>query len=329
MKFVALSVILALAVSLSSAVPVDQLLIEEWETFKATHGKVYLGSEEEFRMNIFLDNRQKIAEHNARYHKGEVTFTLAMNRFGDMLSHEFVSQMNGYKGRTSALKGATFMKPANVQVPESVDWRQSGYVTPVKDQAQCGSCWAFSATGAMEGQHFRKTGKLVSLSEQNLVDCSDENGGCNGGLMDLAFDYVKQNGGIDTESSYPYEGRDRTCRFNKDNVGATVSGFVDVESEDEDALKAALATVGPVSVAIDASNYSFQFYEDGIYNEPRCSSFSLDHGVLAVGYGTDAAGDYWLIKNSWGKYWGSDGYIKIARGSNLCGVATEASYPTV
>jgi len=253
------------------------------------------------------------------------------------LTHEeFKKQMNGFKKSvnvdTSEFDRHTFLAPLNVVLPDKVDWRTKGYVTPVKDQGQCGSCWAFSATGALEGQHFAKTQKLVSLSEQNLVDCSGKQGnlGCDGGLMDSAFQYIKVNKGIDTEKSYPYEAVDDKCRFKKANVGATDTGFKDIKSKNETDLQTAIATLGPISVAIDASQDSFQFYKSGVYNEPDCSETELDHGVLAVGYDTDGSKPYYIVKNSWGTDWGNKGYIWMSRNKkNQCGIATMASYPLV
>uniref|UniRef100_A0A2P2HWT1 Cathepsin L1-like n=1 Tax=Hirondellea gigas TaxID=1518452 RepID=A0A2P2HWT1_9CRUS len=261
---------------------------------------------------------------------------MKMNHFGDLLHHEFIGMMNGYRNPSNAsqlYEGANFVEPdGDVIMPHTVDWRKKGAVTPVKDQGQCGSCWAFSTTGSLEGQHFRQTGELVSLSEQNLVDCSSQfgNEGCNGGLMDNAFQYIKANGGIDTEDGYPYMGIDEQCEFKKSDVGADDTGFVDIKSGNERALKKAVATVGPVSIAIDASQPSFQFYHNGVYNEPQCSPDNLDHGVLAVGYGSEDGEDFWIVKNSWSETWGDEGYIYMARNrDNMCGVASQASFPLV
>jgi cathepsin L len=335
-----LQVLLVLGViSLAQAVSFFELVLEEWETYKLIHSKGYdNGMEEKFRMKIYMENKKKVAKHNAKAAKGQYSYHLAMNEFGDLLHHEFVAQMNGFKKRakneTERPLGATYLAPAHVEkLPADVDWRTHGAVTPVKNQGQCGSCWSFSTTGALEAQHYRKTGVLTSLSEQNLVDCSRSYGneGCNGGLMDNAFQYIKDNGGIDTEESYPYEGEDDKCRYNPKNKGAWDVGFVDVREGDENDLKTAIATAGPCSVAIDASHESFQFYSHGVYRDPECSPENLDHGVLAVGYGVDEDGSaYWLVKNSWGTSWGDKGFIKIARNEdNMCGIASAASYPLV
>lgn len=304
-----------------------------WIVFKEEHGKSYSDDREEsLRKEIFTQLLKTINLHNYLYAKGLKTYTLGVNRYSDLSHEEFIKQMNGWKRQNRTLTGSAYLSPnIKIDLPDTVDWRQKGYVTPVKDQGSCGSCWAFSTTGSLEGQNFRKTGKLTSLSEQNLVDCSRKYGneGCNGGLMDNAFKYIKDNKGIDTEDSYPYEAQDGKCRYNPDTRGASDTGFVDVPPGDEDKLKEAVATVGPVSVAIDASHPSFQSYRSGVYNEQACTD-QLDHGVLAVGYGTLDGQDYWLVKNSWSTSWGDQGYILMSRNkNNQCGIASAASYPTV
>ncbi|NP_001037464.2 cathepsin L [Bombyx mandarina] len=337
-------VLLLCAVAAVSAVQFFDLVKEEWSAFKLQHRLNYESEvEDNFRMKIYAEHKHIIAKHNQKYEMGLVSYKLGMNKYGDMLHHEFVKTMNGFNKtakhnknlymKGGSVRGAKFISPANVKLPEQVDWRKHGAVTDIKDQGKCGSCWSFSTTGALEGQHFRQSGYLVSLSEQNLIDCSEQygNNGCNGGLMDNAFKYIKDNGGIDTEQTYPYEGVDDKCRYNPKNTGAEDVGFVDIPEGDEQKLMEAVATVGPVSVAIDASHTSFQLYSSGVYNEEECSSTDLDHGVLVVGYGTDEQGvDYWLVKNSWGRSWGELGYIKMIRNkNNRCGIASSASYPLV
>ncbi|GFV95228.1 cathepsin L [Trichonephila clavipes] len=331
MKYLALFALFAVAAA--KHMLFDPELNEHWENFKKAFGKHYEGKEEVARRIIWEQKVADVVRHNLRYDVGIHSYRKGLNEYSDLEHNEFVRIFNGYRRQANFKSNASSWVPlSNVQIPDKVDWRDKGLVTPVKNQEQCGSCWAFSTTGSLEGQHFKKTGDLVSLSEQNLVDCSGPEGnqGCEGGLMDQAFEYIKKNKGIDTEASYPYTAEDGSCHFKKSNVGATVTGYVDIPTGDEDALKKAVATVGPISVAIDASHDSFQSYQDGIYDEPECSSDELDHGVLVVGYGTEDGSDYWLVKNSWGTTWGTKGYIKMARNKdNQCGIATQASYPLV
>ncbi|ESO85745.1 hypothetical protein LOTGIDRAFT_221163 [Lottia gigantea] len=307
---------------------------ESWTAFKNEHNKVYTNDEEGKRFNIFMENVKMIEYHNQLYHDGKKSYYLGVNAFADMQFDEF-KKLNGFKQRKEGddpSQCSTYLKGELVTVPDEVDWREKGYVTPVKNQGQCGSCWSFSTTGSLEGQYFHKKGKLVSFSEQQLVDCSAKfgNEGCNGGLMDNAFHYI-QKYGLETEDEYPYEAKvEFRCHYNKSEVVGDCTGCVDVSSGDEDALKQAVGSVGPVSIAIDASHQSFQLYQGGVYDEPECSSTQLDHGVLIAGYGKLDGSDYWLVKNSWGTGWGKDGYVYMSRNKeNQCGVATQASYPLV
>jgi len=302
-----------------------------WDLFKTVHGKSYSSeAEEALRMNIFFERVAEIEQHNARFEAGEETFTMVINRFSDMLASELSSKMNGVI--SPAKIEATFTKlgsEAAAALPDTVDWRSEGIVTPIKDQTGCGCCWAFSTVASFEGQHAKKTGKLVSLSEQQLVDCSPQH--CQGGWMGTAFDYLVKAGGIETEADYPYVHEERTCQFNISKVAATLTGHVTLQpQEDEDVLQQAVATIGPISVGIDALP-NFWSYGSGVYYGANCSQTYINHAVTVVGYGTTENGtDYWLVKNSWAVGWGEEGYVRMSRNrNNNCGIATWGLYPIV
>jgi len=293
--------------------------------------KVYTADEFQNRYTIFKSNMDYVNDWNA----GNSETILGMTVFADLTNAEYQQIYLGTHIDGTARLAAAAASP-KVDVTDNynatVDWRTKGVVTPIKNQGDCGSCWSFSTTGSTEGAHALSTGNLVSLSEQNLMDCSTSygNAGCDGGLMDYAFQYIIKNGGLDTEASYPYQGVNGNCHYTAANSGATLSAYTDVTSGSETALATAVLKQ-PVSVAIDASHTSFQLYTDGIYHDIFCSATKLDHGVLAVGFGTDTTSskNYWIVKNSWGTSWGQAGYIYMSKDrNNNCGIATSASYPT-
>ena len=297
------------------------------------YGKTYPDEITNLRRHAIWQANKKYVDEFNEHLAERLGFTLAINEYSDLDAAEFAKQLTGLIGNPEVDPSVKrYTATPGASLPTSVDWRTKGIVTPIKNQGQCGSCWSFSATGGLEGQHALKTGNLVSLSEQNLVDCSQAEGdeGCNGGWPFWAFEYVIKNGGIDTEASYPYVARDEVCRFKAQNVGATCKSYEMVTADDETALTDAIANVGPISVAIDASHASFQMYSSGVYYEPECSTTELDHAVLAVGYGSDGGQDYYIVKNSWGTSWGMQGYIWMSRNrNNNCGIASKASYPVV
>ncbi|PON85243.1 Cyseine protease [Trema orientale] len=285
------------------------------------------------RFNVFKENVKHV--HNTN--KKDKPYKLKLNKFADMTNHEFRSTYADSKikhhrmFRGSQHGTVKFMYEKVDSVPASVDWRKKGAVNAVKDQGNCGSCWAFSTVAAVEGINKIKTNMLVSLSEQELVDCDNEqNQGCNGGLMEYAFEYIKKRGGLTTETYYPYKAEDGSCDASKENSPAvSIDGHENVPENDEDALQKAVANQ-PVSVAIDAGSSDFQFYSEGVFNG-YCGT-ELNHGVAVVGYGTTLDGTkYWIVRNSWGPEWGEKGYIRMQRHvsdkEGLCGIAMEASYP--
>jgi len=304
----------------------EQELQDMFVAWTHKHNKVYSVDEFQYRWQTWKNNALFIESFNQQ---GNQTFTVAMNKFGDLTVEEFAKIYLGFNMKnTEAVVVAEVA--ADPTIPASIDWRQKGAVTQIKNQGQCGSCWSFSTTGNVEGQWFLAGNQLVGLSEQNLVDCDHEcttyqnqqscDAGCDGGLQPNAYTYIIKNGGIDTESSYPYEAVDDTCRFNPSNVGAKISNWTFVSSNETE-MAAYLVAHGPLAIAADAVEW--QFYFGGVFYAP-CGD-QLDHGILIVGYGTetdifDQTMPYWIVKNSWGEDWGDSGYLYIERGDGLCGL---------
>ncbi|GFN98741.1 cathepsin l [Plakobranchus ocellatus] len=325
-----------IAVALLCLIPVASAsTYVEWAVFKHKYGKNYSSVKEEtLRWMNWQQNMKEIEEHNAIFAAGKSSFYMAENKYSDMSREEYQKTMLPLRKTVDFGSVKSTGLPASNSLPQTVDWRTKGYVTEVKDQGHCGSCWAFSSTGSLEGQHFKATGKLVSLSESNLLDCTRRYGnlGCRGGFMDNAFDYIIDNVGIDTEKSYPYDPMESTCFFREKGLGATMKNYVYLPHGNETALQEAVAEIGPVSVAIDASLPEFQNYGGGVFNQSDCNPEKLDHAVLVVGYGHDTKSglDYWIVKNSWGDSWGMKGYIWMARNKdNQCGIASVPIYPVV
>ncbi|KAM8708762.1 hypothetical protein ACLKA7_015691 [Drosophila subpalustris] len=308
-------------------VSLAQALSWEWEDFKLTHNKTYgTESQEQLRWRIFKANKEMIDRHNERYAAGQETFEMGINEFTDLLPKEFESLMLSSYNMTEDEGGLIYSPPVNVELPDTVDWREIGCVTPVKHQGSCRSCWAFAAVATLETHNCLRMGYLVELSEQNLVDCSKKDNGCGGGLASSAFRYIKENNGIDKEDMYPYKGKDQVCKFSKTSIGATIRDIVHVRQGSESALAAAVYN-GPVAVNIDGSH--FQHYKRGVLRK-ACHK-GMNHAVAVVGYGKDIKeGDYWLVKNSWGIKRGENGYVRMARNeNNMCHIASRAVYPLV
>ncbi|BFZ04430.1 hypothetical protein BsWGS_07469 [Bradybaena similaris] len=300
-----------------------------WRQFKMDHKRVYKSAwEERQRFAIFMDNVKKIERHNWHFHHGLTTYWMDVNHFTDWTTAErqaFLPRLSlneSYVPKGQQIEG--FVTTA------SVDWRTQGYVTEVKDQGDCGSCWAFSAIGALEGQWFRKTRKLIALSEQQLMDCSSDylNFGCKGGTVFMAYEYLMNSQGIESQGDYPYRKEQGPCVFKASQARATMYDYRAVlPHRSEAALEKVVETIGPVAVSY-AVSHNFMHYSGGVFTDDDCKL--INHNLLVVGYGSTGSQDYWILKNSWGSLWGDKGYIYVARNrNNMCHIATFSNYPLV
>lgn len=326
----------------------DEILVVLWSTFKHKYEKKYVAEKEEaLRREIFINNVKQIVQHNIEAKLGKHSFHAGINSHSDWTETE-LAKLRGYispRGRGSetgrrakrAAAQPTYTNTIDVAtLPTTVNWTTQGWVGPVQNQGQCGSCYSFAAAAALEAQYYNKTKTFVLLSEQNIIDCtySYGNDGCDGGAFQYAFEYV-MDGGIDSLAAYPYTSAngtsDGTCQYVASESVTSDNGWWNIEQGSELALQQAVALVGPVAVGIDASLPTFNYYRSGVYEEAGCTAADIDHAVTVVGYGTTSSGqDYWLIQNSWGTSWGIDGYMMMARNDgNMCGIASDAAMPVI
>jgi cathepsin L len=323
--FKLLSASIITLLSVFNPIMCDNIIDVKFANFVSEHNKQYQSSDEyHYRMRVFSENIKYIDEINSQNR----SYTLSINQFADLTNSEFKSRFTPMKKiNKSQVNNTNYVN--YVTLPTALDWRIASQnpknlvaVTAVKNQQQCGSCWSFSASGATEGAWAISGKNLVSLSEQQLVDCSSSygNNGCNGGDMDAAFQYIHDNG-LCTEASYPYKASQGTCQ--KCTAVAHLNGYTDISNE---AGILPELQKGPVSIGLEADQSVFQFYNGGVLDDVSCGT-QLDHGVLIVGYGTDASKDYWIVKNSWGAQWGESGYIRIVRNKGMCGIGQMQSRP--
>ncbi|OQR77126.1 cathepsin S-like [Tropilaelaps mercedesae] len=320
------------AIELAAPALVHAVLRAKWSSYKAEHGKEYAAHVEDTKMAIFLENTRAIEEHNTRFYKGLETFVMGHNELSDLTLEEIQSTRMGARLPSHieehTANASVHVASSGYSLPKKLDWRIWNGVGHVKNQGSCGSCYAFSAAGALETAHWRKHYSLPNISEQQIVDCTGEygNNGCGGGWMHAAFKWLQNNGGYVAQDQYPYTGRVGTCQYAQKPKIGQIARYVVIKKGDEESLLDALVTTGTISIAYNMGSRQHAYYRGGILDVPNCGS-SPTHAVLLIGYGSENGVDFWILKNSWGSKWGEKGYFRIRRGINMCGIADWASYP--
>ncbi|XP_019865917.1 procathepsin L isoform X2 [Aethina tumida] len=310
---------------------VEEDLDKLWQQFKEKFNKTYSGFHDTSKRAAWEDNVRKIRKHNEEAAQGHHSYFIKENHLSDLSPKIYLQKMVKLtksihrKTPHENLIGDIYHHMHDL--PEEINWVEKGFRTPVYNQKDCGSCYAFSVALTIQGQVFKQTKQLVPLSEQQIIDCSVKSGnyGCGGGSLRNTLKYLDNSGGLMAYSDYPYKAKQQTCKFDKSRTIANVSSWAILPARDEKALEIAIAKIGPIAASINASPRTFQLYHKGIYDDPLCSSNVVNHAMLIVGYTKDA----WILKNWWGNHWGEDGYMRLKRHKNRCGVANYAAYAIV
>ena len=314
-KFIIALALLPLVASLTPQEKEDQKAFKKFQKFMKKYNKHYSSIQEYMaRFNIFRQSLKQ--KKNGLYKKG-------ITQFSDLTENEFRRKyLNLNINILNTLQYTEVQHTISGEAPEAFNWVDQKALGAVKNQGSCGSCWAFSTVGNLEGLYYIKYGESKRFSEQQLVDCDDKDEGCNGGLMENTFEWIKENGGVQLESDYPYKGRDQQCKQDKEKLVVKVDSFVKLDSVDEEVIKEYLYKTGPLAIALNAN--PLQYYYGGIVDddEKSCDPQGLNHGVVLVGYGSENGVDYWIVRNSWGASWGEKGYFRMLRGKGTCGINT-------
>lgn len=314
-KFIIALGLIALVASLTPQEKEDQKAFKKFQKFMKKYNKHYSSIQEYMaRFNIFRQSLKQ--KKNGLYKKG-------ITQFSDLTENEFRRKyLNLNINILNTLQYTEVQHTISGEAPEAFNWVDQKALGAVKNQGSCGSCWAFSTVGNLEGLYYIKYGESKRFSEQQLVDCDDKDEGCNGGLMENTFEWIKENGGVQLESDYPYKGRDQQCKQDKEKLVVKVDSFVKLDSVDEEVIKEYLYKTGPLAIALNAN--PLQYYYGGIVDddEKSCDPQGLNHGVVLVGYGSENGVDYWIVRNSWGASWGEKGYFRMLRGKGTCGINT-------
>ncbi|XP_008545388.1 procathepsin L [Microplitis demolitor] len=310
---------------------ISERLDEYWYIYKATLNKTYTAKEELVKRVAWEKNLLKIYEHNLMAEAGHHSYTLRDNHMADLCTRQYMKNMvklvpsRRRKISDNEIVGAVLHDPKTI--PSHLDWRQKGFRTLPVNQQSCGSCYAYSIAESIEGQIFKKIGTMISLSAQQLIDCSTVTGnlGCAGGSLRNALKYLEKSGGLMEQRAYPYIAQEGQCKFQKNLSVVNITSWAILPARDERALQAAVATIGPIAVSINASPQTFQLYHEGVYDDPLCSSDMVNHAMLIVGYTPNE----WILKNWWGEQWGENGYMRLVKNKNRCGIANYAAYVRV